>query len=71
MEVAEILAQRYPFGREHEASVQLHFRSFCNSLFLGQFECARAAINELHEQRSFLRTTVRDILRKPLQKWRE
>ena len=69
MEVAEILSMKYPFGREHEASIQLLFRSFCNNLFIGQFECARASIKELHSQSSFLRHPVKEILKRALDAW--
>ena len=71
MEVAELLAVKYPFGREHEASTQLLFRSFCNNLFIGQFEWARASIQELHDQRSFLRCQVKNIFQKALERWCE
>jgi len=69
MEVAEILALRYPFGREHEASVQLLFRSFCNYIYIGQFECAKACIETLHSEQKNLRYPVKDVLQKVVNKW--
>lgn len=69
MEFAELLAHKYHFGREHEASIQLLFRSFCNNLYIGQFELARASIKELHQQRSFLKYHVKDVFSKALDRW--
>jgi len=68
MEVAEILALRYPFGREHEVSVQLMFRDFSNNLFLGQFELARASLGELNKNKTMLSNSVVGILENLIEK---
>ncbi|GAB1601368.1 finger FYVE domain-containing 26-like [Argonauta hians] len=40
-------SQAYPFGNELKESVRLLFKFFCNNIFLGQFELARACISYL------------------------
>ena len=53
----------HPFGRENEVSLRQLFNFFCNNLQLGQWELARACIDELHGQRELLQVSVRDKLR--------
>ena len=54
----------HPFGRENEVSLRKLWQSFCNHLYLGQWEFARSCISELHEQRELLGINVTDVLKK-------
>ena len=51
------------FGSEQEVSVLKLLRLFCNNLYLGQWEFAKACIDQLHAEGSFLKLEILDILR--------
>lgn len=53
----------HPFGRENEVSIHKLWQSFCNHLYLGQWEFARACINELYDQRALLGRDVLAVLK--------
>lgn len=55
--------QGHPFGCENEVSVRQLFTFFCNSLYLGQWELARACVAELHQQKDLLQIDICAILR--------
>ena len=56
-------AQEHPFGRENEVSLRQLFKFFCNNLYLGQWELARACVKELHQQRELLGLSIQDVLK--------
>ena len=53
---------QHPFGRENEVSVRRLLYSFCNNLYLGQWELAEACTNELHEQRDLDKGDITSLL---------
>ena len=63
----------HPFGRENEVSVKQLFQTFCINLNLGQWECARACIKELHEQHELtdlnIKSVLTDLVRNAYGKW--
>lgn len=52
----------FPVGKENEHSVKLLFKFFCNNLYLGQWELARACISRLHSEKQHLTVAIRDVL---------
>ena len=48
------LRHTHPFGRENEVSIQQMLKAFANHVSLGQWELARACINELCQQEESL-----------------
>lgn len=54
----------HPFGRENEVAVGQLWKFFCNNVYLGQWELARAVAKELYQQREVLGSSVTDILRR-------
>ena len=53
----------HPFGRENEVSIRQLLKFFCNNLYLGQWELARACLVELYDQRALLNlNSIDDIL---------
>ncbi|KAL5009258.1 hypothetical protein ScPMuIL_014839 [Solemya velum] len=50
-------------GKEREYSMKLLFKFFCNNLYLGQWELARACLKQLHEESSLIDgSKITDIL---------
>lgn len=62
----------HPFGRENEVGLHQLQTSFCNHLYLGQWESARACIGELLEQKQLAKEDilqiVEDCVHNPLNK---
>ena len=52
----------FPVAKEKEHSVQLLYKFFCNNLYLGQWELARACISRLHVEKQLISTEIRDVL---------
>ena len=48
----------FPFGKEEELSVNAQLTAFCNNVYLGQWEMARALADQLKQQNH---NTLKDI----------
>lgn len=59
----------FPFGRENVVSSEHLFTFFCNNLYLGQWEQARAALLQLDREQRLtnidIRELVESVIRKP------
>ncbi len=53
--------RQHPFGQEEHVSAEQLFKSFCNNLYLGQWELARACGLRLSEIEDFERRRPQDI----------
>ncbi|CAH1262608.1 ZFYVE26 [Branchiostoma lanceolatum] len=53
----------HPFGREEEVAVGQLFVCFCNNVSLGQWELARACVEQLHNYREKTPCSIQDILK--------
>ena len=53
----------HPFGRENEVSLKSLYQFFCNNIYLGQWELARACIKELNDQCDLLGIDIKDTLK--------
>jgi hypothetical protein len=58
---------------DNDSNRQLLFQHFCNNLYLGQWELARACIEELnlecHGLDKSISSVLKDIARQPFNKW--
>ncbi len=52
----------YPFGKEVQVSSERLFTSFCNNLWLGQWELARSCIGQLRKQKDLCNQDVDRLL---------
>ncbi|XP_019625924.1 PREDICTED: zinc finger FYVE domain-containing protein 26-like [Branchiostoma belcheri] len=53
----------HPFGREEEVAVSQLFVCFCNNVSLGQWELARACVDQLHTHREKTPCNIQHILK--------
>eukprot|EP00058_Branchiostoma_floridae_P025167 XP_002610657.1 hypothetical protein BRAFLDRAFT_65848 [Branchiostoma floridae] len=53
----------HPFGREEAVAVSQLFVCFCNNVYLGQWELARACVEQLHRCREKTPCDIQDILK--------
>ncbi|OWF55424.1 Zinc finger FYVE domain-containing protein 26 [Mizuhopecten yessoensis] len=53
----------FPYKEERRYSVERLFRYFCNNLYLGQWEVARACLQQLHREGQLIGRNIKDFLR--------
>ncbi|XP_036363256.1 zinc finger FYVE domain-containing protein 26-like [Octopus sinensis] len=58
-----VASQAFPFGNELRESVRLLFRFFCNNIYLGQFELARACVPYLAQHGTHYGVDIGQILK--------